>query len=62
MPVRMICICSVLKDLFAKHLMTGPEGNSEFCFPRGMSIEVDGNKIHCFGGTKCFVMYLPTQK
>ena len=24
-----------------KHLLTGPEGNSEFCFPR------EGNKIHC---------------
>ena len=32
-----------------KHLMTGPEGNSEFFFPR-MSRETlrfSGNKIHC---------------
>ena len=27
--------------------MTGPEGNSEFCFPRISRDEVEGNKIHC---------------
>ena len=26
------------------HLMTGPLGNSEFCFPR---LRFSGNKIHC---------------
>ena len=40
-----------------KHLMTGPEGNSEFCFPRismfpetksRETLRFEGNKIHCF--------------
>ena len=40
-----------------KHLMTGPEGNSEFCFPRFSifpetksreTLRFEGNKIHCF--------------
>ena len=39
-----------------KHLMTGPEGNSEFCFPRismfpetklRKTLRFEGNKIHC---------------
>ena len=39
-----------------KHLMTGPEGNSEFCFPRismfpetkaRETLRFKGNKIHC---------------
>ena len=39
-----------------KHLMTGPEGNSEFCFPRismfpetksRETLRFSGNKIHC---------------
>ena len=39
-----------------KHLMTGPEGNSEFCFPRismfpetksRETLRFEGNKIHC---------------
>ena len=34
-----------------KHLMTGPFGNSEFCFPRISSsretLRFEGNKIHC---------------
>ena len=30
-----------------KHLMTGPEGNSEFCFPRISMLRFEGNKIHC---------------
>ena len=39
-----------------KHLMTGPEGNSEFCFPRismfpstssRETLRLEGNKIHC---------------
>ena len=29
-----------------KHLMTGPLGNSKFCFPR-ISLRFEGNKIHC---------------
>ena len=45
-----------LFELNNKHLMTGPEGNSEFCFPRiSMFLETksretlrfEGNKIHC---------------
>ena len=40
----------------SKHLMTGPEGNSEFCFPRismfpetksRETLKFEGNKIHC---------------
>ena len=40
-----------------KHFMTGPEGDSEFCFPKiSMFLETksretlrfEGNKIHCF--------------
>jgi len=40
----------------SKHLMTGPEGNSEFCFPRismfpetksRETLRFEGNKIHC---------------
>jgi len=39
------------------HLMTGPEGNSEFCFPRVSmfpetksreTLRFEGNKIHCY--------------
>ena len=30
-----------------KHLMTGPEGNSEFCFPR-ISIEIRGKQNSLF--------------
>ena len=39
-----------------KHLMTGPERNSEFCFPRismfpetksSETLRFEGNKIHC---------------
>ena len=41
----------------SKHLVTGPEGNSEFCFPRismfpstssRETLRFSGNKIHCF--------------
>ena len=40
-----------------KHLMTGPEGNSEFCFPRismfpetksRQTLRFEGNKIQCY--------------
>ena len=42
--------------VYIKHLMTGPEGNSEFCFPRismfpetksRETLRFEGNKIHC---------------
>ena len=41
----------------SKHLVTGPKGNSEFCFPRismfpetksRETLRFEGNKIHCF--------------
>ena len=44
-------------QLNIKHLVTGPEGNSEFCFPRismfpetksRETLIFEGNKIHCF--------------
>ena len=47
---------SSFKPLNTKHLMTGPEGNSEFCFPRismfpetksRETLRFEGNKIHC---------------
>ena len=36
----------VLFCYITNHLMTGPLGNSEFCFPR-ISMKFSGNKIHC---------------
>ena len=55
-----------------KHLMTGPKGNSEFCFPETLNvprgeaegnIEVEGKKTHCFprGQSLSVLLYLPTQ-
>ena len=50
-----ICTC-FYSVLTIKHLMTGPEGNSEFCFPRisvfpetksRETLRFEGNKIHC---------------
>ena len=35
----------------SKHLMTGPEGNSEFCFPRISMFEIRGEKIIVQQGT-----------
>ena len=32
---------------YTKHLMTGPKGNSEICFPRISMLRFEGNKIHC---------------
>ena len=40
----------VLFCYVTNHLMTGPLGNSEFCFPRNLNVSLDfvsGNKIHC---------------
>ena len=43
-------------EYYLKHLMTGPEGNSELCFPRismfpetksRETLRFEGNKIHC---------------
>ena len=45
-----------VSEFNTKHLMTGPEGNSEFCFPRismfpetksRETLRFEGNKIHC---------------
>ena len=47
----------VLFCYITNHLMTGPLGNSEFCFPRismfpetksRETLRFSGNKIHCF--------------
>ena len=54
------------------HLMTGPEGNSEFCFPETLNvprgeaegnIEVEGKQTHCFPWDQSLsvLLYLPTQ-
>ena len=46
----------VTREVNNKQLMTGPEGNSEFCFPRismfpesksRETLRFEGNKIHC---------------
>ena len=51
-----VILCSVSLRGYSKHLMTGPEGNSEFCFPRismfpetksRETLRFEGNKIHC---------------
>ena len=43
-----------------KHLMTGHKGNSEFCFPETLNIEVDGKQNSLFPEgpviLKCFVI------
>ena len=56
-----------------KHLVTGPKGNSEFCFPKTLNVpqgeaeentEVDGKQSTLTPVepvTKCFI-YLPTKK
>ena len=45
-----------LAIIITNHLMTGPEGNSEFCFPQismfpetksRETLRFEGNKIHC---------------
>ena len=50
-----ICFCFVLFCYITNHLMTGPLGNSEFCFPRismfpstssRETLRFSGNKIH----------------
>ena len=52
------CLYSLaeLDRVYIKHLMTGPEGNNEFCFPRismfpetksRETLRFEGNKIHC---------------
>ena len=62
--IKMSCI--YLK--YIKHLMTGPKGNSEFCFPETLNvprgeaegnIEVEGKQNSLFPegpGIKCFVI------
>ena len=55
-----------------KHLMTGPKGNSEFCFPKTLNvsqgeaegnIEVEGKQNALFpaGQSWSVLLYLPTQ-
>ena len=63
-PISVICFTDVIWILDhlkpykgdIKHLMTGPEGNSEFCFPRismfpetksRETLRLEGNEIHC---------------
>ena len=41
----------VLFCYITNHLMTGPEGNSEFCFPRISILRFSGKKIHVPLGT-----------
>ena len=63
--------------MFSKHLMTGPKGNSEFCFSETLNvfrgeaernIEVEGKQNSLFPARpviKYFViplLYLPAQK
>ena len=53
-PNRAVRVRSLAGNI--KHLMTGPEGNSEFCFPRismfpetksRETLRFEGNNIHC---------------
>ena len=41
-----------------KHLMTDPKGNSEFCFPETLHVEVEGKQVRRVAGPviKCFVI------
>ena len=46
--------CSILRILggITKHLMTGPTGNKEFCFPLTLAspwgaLKVSGEQTHC---------------
>ena len=42
-----------------KQLITGPKGNSEFCFPETLNIEVEGEQNSLFPEgpvIKCFVI------
>ena len=59
-PARFSKFGFVLFCYIANHLMTGPLGNSEFCFPRismfperksRETLRFEGNKIRCFQGT-----------
>ena len=54
----MLLLCSVRQypSYITNHLMTGPLGNSEFCFPRILmfpltssweTLRFSGNKVHC---------------
>ena len=52
---------------YIKHLMTGPKGNSEFCFPRisifpetksRETLRFEGNKIHCYTSQLKYVSWL----
>ena len=54
-PYNVLLIMTFV-EINNKHLMTGPEGNSEFCFPRismfpetksRETLRFEGNKIHC---------------
>ena len=55
---------SIILNLNTKHLMTGPKGNSEFCFPKTLNVGLRGNKTHYFpwGQSLSVLLYLPTQK
>ena len=43
-----ICFCFVLLYNNANHLTTGPEENSEFCFPRISNTEILGKQNSLF--------------
>ena len=47
------------EKVFNKHLKTGHKGNSEFCFPETLNIEVEGKQNSLFPAgpvIKCFVI------
>ena len=59
-PWRCLKVCQIIKSVFGiiKHLMTGPKGNSEFCFPETFNIEAEGKQNLLFPAgpvIKCFV-------
>ena len=49
---------------YSKHLMTGPKGNSEFCFPETLNIGVEGKLNSLFPSDQSLnaLIYLLAQK
>ena len=65
------CFCFVLFCYITNHLMTGPLGNSEFCFPRismfpstssRETLRFSGNKIHCSPRDQSLSVYCNTHR
>ena len=54
--LSVLILSNYLKTISYKHLMTGPEGNSEFCFPRiSMFLETRSRETSRFEETNFIV-------